>query len=93
MRGEDDLAVSCLRRAVANNPEFPAAAGYLVAALSLTGNAVEARQQLARYFSLPESRVNTIAGWRRMAYSHHPAYLALRERIYDGLQKAGMRVR
>ncbi|MFO1158062.1 MAG: winged helix-turn-helix domain-containing protein [Reyranellaceae bacterium] len=92
MRGEDELAVSCLRRAVANNPEFPAAAGYFVAALALSGNAVEARAQLARYLSLPQTRVVTIAGWRRMAYSHHPAYLALRERIYDGLQRAGMPV-
>jgi adenylate cyclase len=90
MLGEDDLAVACLGQAVANNPEFPAASGYLVAALALTGNIVEARQQLARYLSLPDARVRTVAGWRRMAYSDHPIYLALRERIYDGLQKAGM---
>jgi TolB-like protein/Flp pilus assembly protein TadD len=90
MLGEDDVAVSCLRQAVANNPEFPAASGYLVAALALTGKAAEARQQLARYLSLPESRVRTVEGWRQMAYSENPAYLALRERIYNGLQQAGM---
>ena len=90
MLGEDDLAVACLRQAVANNPEFPAASGYLVAALALAGNAMEAREQLARYLSLPDARIKTVAGWRRMAYSQHPAYLALRERVYDGLQKAGM---
>ena len=90
MLGEDDLAVACLRQAVANNPEFPAASGYLVAVLALTGNTKEARKQFARYLSLPDARVKTVAGWRRMAYSHHPAYLALRERIYDGLHKAGM---
>lgn len=90
MLGEDDLAVACLRQAVANNPEFPAASGYLVAALALNGNAREAREQLARYFALPDTRIITVAGWRRMAYSQHPAYLALRDRIYSGLQEAGM---
>jgi tetratricopeptide (TPR) repeat protein len=89
---EDDLAVDCLRQAVANNPEFPAASGYFVAALALAGKAAEAREQLARYLSLPDTRIKTVAGWRLMAYSEHPAYLALRERIYDGLQKAGMAV-
>ncbi|MBR0705906.1 tetratricopeptide repeat protein [Bradyrhizobium liaoningense] len=90
MLGEDDLAVACLRQAVANNPEFPAASGYLVAALALNGNTMEAREQLARYLALPDTRINTVAGWRRMAYSQHPAYLALRDRIYSGLQEAGM---
>lgn len=90
MLGEDDLAVACLRQAVANNPEFPASSGYLVAALALAGNAKEARAQFAHYLSLPDARLKTVAGWRRMAYSQHPAYLALRERIYSGLQEAGM---
>ena len=92
MLGEDDLAVACLRQAVANNPEFPAASGYLVAALARAGNAMEAREQLARYLSLPDARIKTVAGWRRMAYSQHPSYLALRERIYKGLREAGMPV-
>ena len=55
-----------------------------------TGNAEEAREQFARYLSLPDARLKTVAAWRRMAYSQHPAYLALRERIYRGLQDAGM---
>ena len=90
MLGEDDLAVACLRQAIANNPDFPAASGYFVAALALTGKAKEAREQLERYLSLPDSRIKTVAGWRRMAYSENPAYLALRDRIYEGLRKAGM---
>lgn len=92
MLGEEELAVTCLRQAVANNPEFPAASGYFVAALALSGRAAEAREQLARYLSLPQSRLKTVEGWRRMAYSEHPAYLALRERIYTGLEQAGMTV-
>ncbi|MBR0719882.1 hypothetical protein [Bradyrhizobium liaoningense] len=61
MLGEDDLAVACLRQAVANNPEFPAASGYLVAALALTGKDAEAREQLARYLSLPDACIKTVA--------------------------------
>jgi hypothetical protein len=53
-------------------------------------DATEAREQLERYVSLRDAHVRTIAGWRRMAYSEDPAYLALRERIYEGLRKAGM---
>src|SRR5262249_39375489 len=90
MLGEDDLAVACLRPAEGSHPEFPAASGYLVAALALTGNAAEAGEELARYLALPDARIKTVAGWRRMAYSQHPAYLALRDRIYSGLQMAGM---
>lgn len=92
MLGEDDLAVACLREAVANNPEFPAASGYLVAALALNGQLDEARAELGRYAALPEARNKTVAGWRRMAYSEHSAYLSLRERIYEGLTKAGMAI-
>jgi TolB-like protein len=90
MLREDDVAVACLRQAVANNPEFPAASGYLVAALALSGKEAEAREQLGRYLSLRDAHLRTIVGWRRMAYSDDPAYLALRERIYEGLRKAGM---
>jgi TolB-like protein/DNA-binding winged helix-turn-helix (wHTH) protein len=90
MLGEDDLAVACLRQAVANNPEFPAASGYLVAGLALIGKIAEAREQLERYLSLPDAHTKTVAGWRNMAYSEDPAYLAMRHRIYEGLRKAGM---
>src|SRR5206468_4781661 len=59
MLGEDEFAVACLRQAVANNPEFPAASGYLTAALALNGNALDAREQLARYLLLPEAHIKT----------------------------------
>jgi TolB-like protein len=87
---ENALAVTCLRRAVANNPEFPAAAAYLVAALALSGQQAEAQEQLKTYLSLRDTTTTTIAGWRRMAYSDNPIYLAFRERIYEGLRQAGM---
>jgi TolB-like protein len=90
MLHQDALAVTCLRRAVANNPEFPAAAAYLVAALALSGKEAEAREQLKTYLSLRDTTTRTVAGWRKMAYSDNPIYVAFRERIYEGLSKAGM---
>lgn len=82
--------MTCLRRAVANNPEFPAAAAYLVAALALSGKEAEAHEQLKAYLSLRDATIRTIVGWRGMSYSDNPVYLAFRERIYEGLGKAGM---
>ena len=90
MMRHDDLAVTCLRRAVANNPEFPASSGYLTAALALSGQTAEASEQLKSYLSLRDTTIRTVAGWRGLAYSDNPAYQALRERIYEGLRKAGM---
>ena len=90
MLSQDDVAVSCLRRAVANNPEFPAASAYLVAALALNGKEAEARGQLISYLSLRDTTTRTVDSWRRLAYSDNRLYLALRERIYEGLRKAGM---
>lgn len=86
----DDRAVSCLRLAVANNPRFPSPVAYLAAALALTGQDVEARETLKQYLALPGAKTRTVAGWRAMAYSDNPIYLAFRERIHEGLRKAGM---
>jgi TolB-like protein/DNA-binding winged helix-turn-helix (wHTH) protein/cytochrome c-type biogenesis protein CcmH/NrfG len=87
---EDERAVACLRRAVANNPEFPTPVANLAAMLALTGQEAEARETLKEYLSLRGARTRTIAAWRAMAYSDNPIYLASRERIYEGLRKAGM---
>ena len=90
MLHQDNRAVACLRRAVANNPKFPSPVAYLAAALALTGQELEARETLKQYLSLPAAKTRTIAGWRAMAYSDNPIYLAFRERIHEGLRKAGM---
>jgi TolB-like protein/Tfp pilus assembly protein PilF len=90
MLGQDQPAVDCLRRAVANNPEFPTPLAYLAAILALTGAVAEAREALKRYLSLPRATTRTIAGWKKMGISDHPAYLALRARINEGLEKAGL---
>lgn len=90
MLRQDDRAVACLRQAVANNPKFPAPVAYLTAALALTGQEAEAHETLKQYFSLRGTQSRTIAPWRAMAYSDNPVYLAFRERIHEGLRKAGM---
>jgi TolB-like protein/Tfp pilus assembly protein PilF len=90
MLRQDDRAVACLRRAVANNPRFPAPVAYLAAALALTGQELEARETLKQYLSLRGTKATTIAPWRAMAYSNNPAYVAFRERIHEGLRKAGL---
>jgi predicted Zn-dependent protease len=90
MLRQDDRAVACLRQAVANNPRFPSPVAYLAAALALTGQEAEARETLKAYLALPGTKTRTIARWRAMAYSDNPIYLAFRERIHEGLRKAGM---
>jgi Flp pilus assembly protein TadD len=90
MLHQNALAVSCFRRAVANNPQFPSPVAYLTAALALSGEEVEARKMLGQYLSLAGTTTRTIADWRSMAYSDNPKYLAFRERIHDGLRKIGM---
>jgi adenylate cyclase len=90
MLRQDEQAVGSLRQAVANNPDFPTPLAYLVAMLALSGKEAEAREGLKRYLSLPHSRTKTIADWKKMGISNHPAYVALRERINEGLRRAGM---
>jgi adenylate cyclase len=90
MLRRDDRAVACLRRAVANNPRFPSPVAYLAAALALTGQDAQAHETLKQYLALPGAKTRTIAGWRAMAYSDNPVYLEFRDRIHEGLRKAGM---
>ena len=63
---------------------------YLAAALALTGQDAQARETLKQYLALPGAKTRTIAGWKAMAYSDNPIYLAFRDRIHKGLRKAGM---
>jgi adenylate cyclase len=90
MLRQDNRAVECLRRAVANNSQFPTPVAYLAAALALTGQEPEARQMLKRYLALGATKTKSIARWREMAYSDNPAYMDFRERIHDGLRRSGM---
>jgi TolB-like protein len=90
MLHQDDDAVVSLRRAVAHSPEFSTAVAWLAAVLALAGHEAEARDALKRYFLIRSTKTTTIAQWKLLAYSDNPAYLAARERWYEGLRKAGM---
>jgi hypothetical protein len=90
MRHQDGDAIGSLRRAVANSPEFSTAVAWLAAVLALAGHDAEARDTLRRYFLIRGTKTRTIAQWKSLAYADSPAYLDLRERLYEGLRKAGM---
>jgi adenylate cyclase len=90
MLGQHDEAVECLRQAVANNPDFPKPVAHLAAMLALTGKTAEARETLRRYLALPGTRSKTIAQWKALSWTDDPGYLALREKLYQGLRSAGM---
>ena len=86
----DDQAVDLLRRAVTINPKITTARVWLAGALGLIGHDAETREEVQRYLAMPEARVTTIAAFKEQRNSNNPSYLATRERIYDGLRKAGM---
>ncbi len=90
MLDQHDSAIEYLRRAVANNPDFPKPIAHLAAMLALTGKTAEARETLGRYLALLGTKSRTIAQWRALSWGENPGYLALREKLYDGLRKAGM---
>jgi predicted Zn-dependent protease len=90
MLGQDDSAIDDLRQAVANNPDFPRPIAHLAAMLALTGKTVEARDTLTRYLALPGTKSRTIAQLKALSWADNPGYLALREKLYQGLRSAGM---
>jgi adenylate cyclase len=90
MLQQDDQAIEWLRRAVAASPESPTALPWLIAALALAGHGDEAAKMLQRYLALGLTRIETVAQFKALADSDNPRYLALRERLYEGLRKAGM---
>jgi TolB-like protein/Tfp pilus assembly protein PilF len=90
MLGQHDSAIEYLRQAVANNPDFPRPIALLAATLSLTGKTAEARETLRRYLALPGTKSRTIAQWRALPWADNPGYLAHREKVYEGLRRAGM---
>jgi adenylate cyclase len=90
MLHQNDDAIGSVRRAVANDPEFPSPLSWLASILALTGHEAEARDVLKRYFQLGGAKTRTIAQWKSLEASDNPTYLASRERWYEGLRKAGM---
>ena len=61
---------------------------YFAAALGRLGRLQEARDATRAGLELNPSL--TISRWRSLAFSDNPVYLAARERMYEGLRKAGL---
>ncbi|HKO07341.1 MAG TPA: adenylate/guanylate cyclase domain-containing protein [Alphaproteobacteria bacterium] len=85
----DDQAVEMLRKSIALNPGYSPAHLFLAAAYAMQGGIGEAREALAAYLRTNPA-VNRITLLRANAQSTHPVYMAQRERLYEGMRRAGM---
>jgi adenylate cyclase len=90
MLHQDDQAIDTLKQAQAASPNSPTALPWLIAALALDGHQDEAHDMLQRYLALDLTRNRTVAQFKALDSAGNPRYLALRERLYDGLAKAGL---
>ena len=81
-------AITWLRRAIEANRNYPMAHLWLAAALAHLGRLTEARAAAQAGLALHPSF--TIARLRAGASSDNPIYLAQRERLLDGMRKAGV---
>ena len=86
--GADAEAVAWLRRCLEANRTIRCAHFYLAAALAYIGELDEARAAVQAGLALHPSF--TINRYRASAACDHPAYLAGRERTYEGMRLAGV---
>ena len=86
--GDDEEAVAWFRRAIEINRNLPNAHFYLAAALANLGQLKES--QAAVVAGLAINPTYTINGFRTGSSSDNPTFLAQRERIYKGMQMAGV---
>jgi tetratricopeptide (TPR) repeat protein len=86
--GHDEEAVVWLNRSIGLNPNVPTTLFWLAAALARCGRREEACERARAGLELNPGF--TIARLRSSVFSDNPVYLAGRERVYDGLRKAGL---
>jgi tetratricopeptide (TPR) repeat protein len=86
--GADAEATPWFRRTIEANRTNALGHFYLAAALARLGELQEARAIAQAGLALLPSF--TISGYRATAACDHPAYLAGRERTYEGLRMAGV---
>jgi len=89
MRANDAQAVDMLRKSLALNPGYSPALQFLTGAYAMQNLIKEARATLAAYLRT-HPKANTITLLRANAQSTHPVYLAQRERLYEGMRRAGL---
>jgi TolB-like protein/Tfp pilus assembly protein PilF len=86
--GQDAAAVQSLAHGAKATPPAPFAHLYLASALALAGRIEEARAQVAQFPQLYPGV--TLSRWRDLEVSDEPEFLKQRERVYQGLRRAGM---
>jgi tetratricopeptide (TPR) repeat protein len=86
--GSDEEAAIWLLRSIDANRNLPSAHFFLAAAQAHLGRMSEA--QAAAKAGLALNPTFTIRRFRAGAFSDNPTYLAQRERVYDGMRKAGV---
>src|SRR6185437_7528094 len=86
-----DEAILWLRRSIEAAPGIGINRYTLAAALALAGRDQEAQATAAEYRR--QQPAMSIERLRALPYSDHPRYLAWRERLYDGLGRAGLPAR
>ena len=86
--GRDEEAVGWLSQSIDLNPNVPVPYFFLAAALAHLGRLQEAREAVRAGLELNPGF--TIARFRSSTFSDNPVYLAGRERMYEGLRKAGV---
>jgi len=86
--GADEEAVSFFRRSVDSSRNYPLNHFYMAAALAHLGRLDEARAEVKAGLALAPRY--SIARFQSMAESDNPTYLAQRQRILEGLRKAGV---
>ena len=87
-QGRDEGALERFNRSKELNPNSPVNRFCLAAALAHLDRLEEAREAARTCLQLNPSF--TIARFRSQTNSDNPVYLAGRERMYEGLRKAGM---
>jgi hypothetical protein len=80
--------VGLLQRAVEANPNYPAAHFWLASALAHLDQLDDARLAIQSGFELDPTF--TVSRYRKGAFTSNPTYLARRERIIEGMRKAGV---
>ena len=86
--GRDEEAVAWLNRSIELGRVWPTPHFWLAAALARLGRLKEASEQACAGLELDPGF--TIARLRSSAFSEDPVYLAGRDRVYEGLRKAGL---
>jgi TolB-like protein/DNA-binding winged helix-turn-helix (wHTH) protein/tetratricopeptide (TPR) repeat protein len=86
--GRNDAAVEWLARSVESNPKSSFSRLFLASAYGAAGRLDEARAQMAKFQELRPGF--TLSRFRAIEPSDAPAFKLQRERVYEGLRRAGM---